>query len=316
MNRLYKDIQPRSLEEIRHMQAIRVMCCLLSLVLIPTAVVYTPKAGAQDAYPDLRDCLDQELQNRLERVLAGLGLDYAANRRALSVALVDISDLKHPKVAAINGDHMVYAASLPKLAILLGAFKEIEAGRMKLDPDTRQTLTDMIRVSSNTAASKMLRRVGPERVAEVLQMPDCQLYDPEENGGLWCGKEYGKAGAWKRDPLHNLSHGATALQAARFYYLLETGQLVSPELSQEMKNILADPGVNHKFVKGLKRRPGSKIYRKSGTWKSWHADSAMVESGDYKYIVAALAEDPRGGKWLEKLIVPVHDLIVKSPPNS
>jgi beta-lactamase class A len=298
------------------MEPIRFLGYRVTIVFILCLTVSAPPTWAQGPYPDLRNCFDPELQNRVEGVLAKLGLDYAANRKLLSLALVDITDLKHPRVAAVNGNHMVYAASLPKLAILLGAFKEIEAGRMKLDPDTRQSLTDMIRVSSNVEASKMLRKVGPQRIADILQTPDCQLYDPETNGGLWCGKEYGKAEAWKRDPLHNLSHGATALQTARFYYLLETHQLVSPELSQEMKRMLANPGVHHKFVKGLKRRPGAKLYRKSGTWKTWHADSAMVEYGNYRYIVVALAESPQGGKWLERLIVPLHDLVVKNPSDS
>jgi len=304
------------LRRISDMKPIRFWDQRVIAILILCLPVVVPSAWAQGPYPDLRNCFDPELQNRVERVLAKLGLDYAANRKLLSVALVDITDLKQPRVAAVNGNHMVYAASLPKLAILLGAFKEIEAGRMKLDPDTRQSLTDMIRISSNVAASKMLRQVGPQRIADILQTPDCQLYDPEKNGGLWCGKEYGKAKAWKRDPLHNLSHGATALQTARFYYLLETHQLVSPELSQEMKRMLSNPGVHHKFVKGLTPRPGARLYRKSGTWRSWHADSVMVEYGNYRYIAVALAEDPKGGKWMEQLIVPLHDLIVKNPQGS
>ena len=65
----------------------------------------------------------------------------------------------------------------------------------------------------------------------------------------------------------------------------------------------------------MKRRPGAKLYRKSGTWKIWHADSAMVEYGDQTYIVVALAENRRGGQWLEQLIVPLHDLIVKNPTD-
>ncbi len=38
--------------------------------------------------------------------------------------------------------------------------------------------------------------------------------------GLCVGKEYGPAPAYRRDPLNNLSQGATALQTAHFYYLL------------------------------------------------------------------------------------------------
>ncbi|HIF53864.1 MAG TPA: serine hydrolase, partial [Methylococcaceae bacterium] len=225
--------------------------------------------------------------------------------------LVDITDLDNPRVAAINGENMVYAASLPKIAILLGAFVEIERGKMKLDEDTYKTLTDMIRFSSNQAATEMYHRVGEARIAEILQSDRYKLYDRDENGGLWVGKEYGKAKAWKRDPLHNLSHGATAMQTARFYYLLETGRLVSEPWVSKMKEILSKPAIHHKFVKGLeKNRPGAKIFRKSGSWRTWHADSAIVESGGHKFIVVALANNPNGGKWLQKMIVPMHDLIV------
>jgi beta-lactamase class A len=124
------------------------------------------------------------------------------------------------------------------------------------------------------------------------------------------GKEYAKKGAWQRDPLHNLSHGATALQAARFYYLLETGRLVSPEYSREMKRMLADPAINHKFVKGIKSaHPDAQIYRKSGTWRQYHADSGIIEHEGRRYIAVALAASPEGGRWLSELIVELDKLV-------
>jgi beta-lactamase class A len=205
---------------------------------------------------------------------------------------------------------MLYAASLPKIAILLGAFVEIEQGEMKLDTDTRESLTRMIRVSSNADATRMLNRVGKQRLLGMLQSRKFDLYDPKVNGGLWVGKEYGKSAAYKRDPLHNLSHGATAMQTARFYYMLETGKLVGPRLTREMKSMLGNPGIHHKFVKGLADYPDAKIYRKSGSWRQWHADSAIVEAQGHKYIIVALAESPNGGAWLSRLIQPIHQFMV------
>ena len=264
-----------------------------------------------DTYPSLADSIDPVLQRNLEKVIESIGLGQAAKTKKLSLNLVDITDLEHPRVAAINGENMVYAASLPKIAILLGAFVEIERGKMELDQNTHKTLTDMIRYSSNRAATEMYLRVGEARLAEILQSDRYKLYNRDENGGLWVGKEYGKAKAWKRDPLHNLSHGATAMQTARFYYMLETGRLVSEPLASKMKEILSKPAIHHKFVKGLENaRPGAKIYRKSGSWRAWHADSAIVESGGHKFIVVALAKHPNAGKWLQKMIVPLHDLII------
>jgi len=260
--------------------------------------------------PSLWKSFDSSLQRQLNNTLTKLGLDKAVKDKKLSISLVDITRLNKPRVAAVNGDEMLYAASLPKIAILLGAFVEIEQGEMKLDTDTRESLTRMIRVSSNADATRMLNRVGKKRLLGILQSRKFDLYDPKVNGGLWVGKEYGKSAAYQRDPLHNLSHGATAMQTARFYYMLETGKLVGPRLTREMKSMLGNPGIHHKFVKGLADYPDAKIYRKSGSWRQWHADSAIVEAQGHKYIIVALAESPNGGAWLSRLIQPIHQFMV------
>jgi beta-lactamase class A len=269
-----------------------------------------------DAVPDrapLWDDVDPRLQRRLVAVLDRLGLGRPVGDRHLAVALVDITRLDRPRVAAVNGDHMMYAASLPKIAILLAAFEKIHEGRMRLDPETEALLTRMIRVSSNSAATEIMDRVGRDYIADVLCSDRYRLYDPGHNGGLWVGKRYAKTEAARRDPLHNISHGATVMQIARFYYLLEKGELVSPAASRKMKQILSNPGINHKFVRGLLGiRPEAALYRKSGTWQQWHADSAIVEDGGRRYIAAALAESPEGGRWLQDIIVAVDGLVSTS----
>jgi beta-lactamase class A len=284
------------------------------LVVLALALFIAQSAVAGSSYPSLRSSGDAFLQRGLDTALERLDLAAAVRSHKLAIALVDITDPHHPRVAAANGDDMMYAASLPKIAILLGAFQRAADGALNLDDTLREQMVRMIRYSSNSAATFMLRKVGAPYLADVLQSPRYALYDEHYNGGLWVGKEYGKAAAWKRDPLHNLSHGATAMQVARFYYLLETGRLVSPEASQQMKTILGNPGIHHKFVKGLESsRPGSLIYRKSGSWKSSHADSAIVERNGRRYIATALANDARGGKWLTQLIVAMDDLIFQPP---
>ncbi len=287
---------------------IRTITGFFTLWLMSIAV----SAATLTSTPLLRDSHDPVLQQQLENIIKDQGLSRAVRQRQLSFALVDITDEQHPRMAAVNGDEMIYAASLPKIAILLGAFVEIERGKLQLDTSTRESLTKMVRVSSNLEATRMLNRVGKNRVNEILQSDRFRLYDPLVNGGLWVGKEYGKAPAFKRDPLHNLSHGATALQTARFYYLLETGQLANPEHTRDMKEILSNPGIEHKFVKGLLSRPQARVYRKSGSWRQWHADSAIIESGGHKFIAVALAHDKKGGQWMSRLITPIHDLIAPS----
>jgi len=283
---------------------------LFGLIALFTAVQVS--ADGMDGYPSLWESYDHGLQQQLEAVLKDMGLDKAARNKKLAVTLIDITDLEEPLVASVNGDTMIYAASLPKIAILMGAFVEIDQGNMTLDTDTRDSLTRMIRKSSNADATRMLNHVGKNRLLEILQDDQYNLYDERVNGGLWVGKEYGKSGAYKRDPLANLSHGATAMQAAKFYYLMETGRLANPELTKEMKAMLGNPGIKHKFVKGLSSFPDAKIFRKSGSWSRWHADSALVEANGHKYIVVALAENKSGGLWLSRMIKPIHQFMVPS----
>jgi len=168
----------------------------------------------------------------------------------------------------------------------------------------------MIRYSSNEAASRAIQTVGFDYISKVLTSAKYRLYDPAQNGGLWLGKAYGgPSDYWKRDPLHSLSHGATTLQVARFFMMLEEGRLVSPEYSAEMKEILGNPGIHHKFVKGLDGT-GSEIYRKSGTWSKYHADGALIKHGGKTYIAVALMEDQRGAEIFPRLIQKLDALIV------
>jgi beta-lactamase class A len=253
---------------------------------------------------------DPELQRGLESALQRVGLSRAVAERRAAVSLMDVSDPSHPRYAAVNDDEMIYAASLPKIAILLAGFERIHEGLMRDSPAVREMFTRLIRYSSNEDASKAVQMIGFEYIARTLRSSKYLLYDPGRNGGLWIGKAYGGLNdRWRRDPLHNLSHGATSAQAARFFWMLETGRLVSPEFSAEMKEILSKPGIRHKFVKGLSGTPGREIYRKSGTWRDWHADAALIEAGDKKYIAVALMEDPRGGEAMPQMIVEFDRLI-------
>ncbi len=261
-------------------------------------------------WPLLKYSREPHLHAALRSKLKDLGLDRAAAQQKLALALVDITDPERPRVATINAHQMMYAASLPKIAILLGAFQKAADGNLEMNRENLDLLTAMIRRSSNSAASIMLERVGFDYLAEVLQSERYALYDPEMNGGLWVGKAYAKSGAWKRDPLHNLSHAATVFEVARFYYLLETDRLVSPEASAQMRRILGNTKIQHKFVLGLNTmRPGSKIRRKSGSWRTYHSDSAVVERDGRRYIAVALADHPSGGRWLSQVIVAMDDLI-------
>ena len=102
------------------------------------------------------------------------------------------------------------------------------------------------------------------------------------------------------------------MQAARFYYLAETGRLVSEQYVADFVEIMSKPGIQHKFVKGIKKsNPNAEIYRNSGTWKEFHADSGIIVDKErrYRYIIVVLAEHPKGADGLARFAAVVDETI-------
>jgi beta-lactamase class A len=264
---------------------------------------------------NIEELHDPSLQQKLDKILTS-NPKWAklSKNKALSIGIVDMNDPVNSRFAAINGDEMMYAASLPKIAILLACEDAIACGKLKETNEVKQDMRQMIAKSSNSAASRMIERVGIDHIADVLQNSKYNLYDKTNGGGLWVGKAYGKGGKRKGDPLKNLSHAASVTQVAKFYYMLAFGQLVNAERSRHMLKMMSDPELHHKFVSVLNKvAPNAKIYRKSGSWENWHADSALVWSKERRYIVVALSNDSNGESMLRELMLKIDTALI---PNS
>ena len=279
-------------------------------VIVSLALMLSMNSAAAQNTP-FPTSVNPELQAQLEQIIAKRSLEREVSTNRLSITLLDITDIEHPRLAHINGKNTIYAASLPKLAIMLAVFEEVHQGKLELTEEIEESLKLMIQASSNQEATRLYELVGPARIAEILQSDRYQLYDIDAGGGLWVGKPYGKQPAWKRDPLKNASHAANGIQVARFYFMMEQNELTSPAYCLMMKDILADSVINHKFAKGLKsKNPDAEIYRKSGTWRNYHSDSALIERPDgRKYIAVGLTQIDNGGKLLENIIVDIDALI-------
>lgn len=279
------------------------------------SLVFCGQIMAIETTRTLNESGDLQLQLGLEEVVESLNLTKAIEAKQLALVLVIVTDPDKPRLAELNGRNMIYAASLPKIAILLGAAVAIDEGRLELNYRLQTELNNMIRHSCNQCATRVLELVGRQELIEILQSPEYQFYDHTKNGGLWVGKDYGPGSAYQRDPVSGLSHGATAFQAARFYYMLQKGTLVSPQQTEMMLDVLSNSAIKHKFVKGLAAYPDLEIYRKSGTWKTYHADSALVRTDGLAYIMIALANNENGAAWLKQLAAPLHELAVSHNKN-
>ena len=284
------------------MRLIPVSVCLLLLAAASSGDDWLPLYQQVDA--DLQAALESRLNSNRE--WARLIRD-----RKMAIGLVDMSS-DSPRFARVNGNHMMYAASLPKIAILLGVYSSFEDGSLTETGAIHQDLDDMIRVSSNSAATRLIDLVGMNKIQAVLKDPSFGFYDEDRGGGLWVGKRYASSGKRIGDPLHNISHGATATQVCRFFYLLASGRLINGERSRQMLANLENPGLHHKFVAPVERRaPSARLFRKSGTWRNWHSDAIMVYGTRWRnYILVGLIESRNGEQILRSVLPAVEELIV------
>ena len=214
------------------------------------------RAAEPSGAPDLREARDPVLQQGLERVVREQGLDGEVASGRLSLALVDVTQAPAPRLAMLNGDEMMYAASLPKIGILVGALVEAERGRLPLDEQTVGAMNNMIRNSSNEDATRVLDWVGADRLLEILQSERYRVLRRRRQGRAVGGQGLRHGCGLPARPDGNLSHGATAFQVARLYYVLAGNTLLSPWLNDLMKETLSNPGIHHKFVQGPGGPPG------------------------------------------------------------
>ena len=258
---------------------------------------------------DLLPVQDPELQRSLNELAAEQGLDALIDKKDFAVALVVLDEGTDYRLAMLNGHEMIYAASLPKIAILFAAMVAAQEEGRPIDEALDEDLNRMIRVSCNDCATRVMEWVGRDELLDILQRPEYAFYNRNLTGGLWVGKDYAAGPAFRRDPVAGLSHGATAFQVARLYYRLAAGSLVDESHSEKMREIMSDPGINHKFVKGLSSFEDVRMLRKSGSWRNYHADSALVEHDGGRYILVALVEASRGEQALQELARGVHTML-------
>ena len=263
--------------------------------------------GTLDSYVlDYDSPCDVALQARLETIDTSLRARHGMTVEQTAVGMLDLNRLR---LALLRPDRMEYAASVPKIGILLAYFQLHPGAATNLDAQTRHELGMMAKASNNEMATKFSQEIGLRQIQDVLNAQG--FYDTNRGGGLWVGKHYGKGGERIADPVGGHSHGATARQVLRFFLLLEQGRLVSAEASKTMREIFLSPEIPNddiKFVQALKER-GVQIIRKWGSWEEWQHDAAVITGPARHYILVALTHHAKGDDYLEDLARAVDDVM-------
>ncbi len=289
----------------------RVTTTLLLFMILSSFGITAPAAEDKpkfnDYVLDYETPADPGLQTNLAAIDAALRAKYEMTTEQTAVGLLDLNTLR---IAMIHPDRMEYAASVPKVGILLAYFQLHPVAATNLSSQTRHELGLMAKASDNEMATKFSKELGLKQIQEVLNAQ--HFYDTNHGGGIWVGKHYGRSDERIGDPLHNFSHGATVRQLLRYFLLLEQGRLVSPAASKTMREIFASPDIPHddiKFVRGLAGRE-VQIIRKWGSYEDWLHDSAVITGPGRHYILVALTHHPKGDDYLVELARAVDELMI------
>jgi beta-lactamase class A len=288
------------------------MIVLIALGAMGCATISSGVNRKFDNYTlDFTSPVNPALQAKLEKIDAGLREKFGLTQDQAAVGVLDLNTLR---LAIIHPDRGEYAASVPKIGILLAYFQRHPEAATNLSATTRHELGLMAKASNNEMATKFSRELGLKEIQAVLDAG--HFYDTNHGGGIWMGKHYGAGDERYGDPIGNNSHAATVRQLLRYFLLLEQGKLVSPPASKVMREIFASPDIPHddiKFVKGLAGR-SVQIIRKWGTWQDWRHDSAVVTGGGRHYIIVALTRHARGDEYLVDFARAVDDLMIEAAP--
>ena len=81
-----------------------------------------------------------------------------------------------------------------------------------------------------------------------------------------------------------------------------------------MLDIMEDPELHHKFVNTLDQiAPAARLFRKSGSWRTYHSDSILVwgKNSNRRYILVALIDDANGEQIIRDLVKPIEKVLKK-----
>jgi len=274
-----------------------------------------------------------QLQLRLE--------ELEATSKALSLA-VAVHDQETETSFDFQGDRWFHAASTIKLAILVGVYSAIHKGKLKPDArlhvrnrfhsaldglpfrvnaerdanadvqaaigktmSIRELSYHMIVTSSNLAANLLLDLVGLREIHSAL--------DHLQVKGMDVRRGVEDERAWAA----GVNNRVTALGLVQLLHAIAAGRAFSPELSQEMLDILHA----QEFKSGIPARlPREvRVAHKTGEISTIAHDAGIVFAPDRKpYVVAILTEWPVEAKGRSATIATiskdVYETLTQEPP--
>lgn len=228
----------------------------------------------------VRAAIDSALEAEIERYVKSLRSKGAIRSNERTAWLVyDFTSKK--KLASINEDLQLQAASMIKPYLALAYFHQVQAGELSYGSKSRRHMELMIQKSNNTSTNWVMRQTGGPAATQALL---------ERHYPSLCKQlrlvEYIPAGG---RTYRNLG---SAGDYARFLDALWKGKL--PQ-SKEILRLMALPGRDRLYSDARRVPPGTRVYNKTGSTAMCCGDMGILvakgsDGRTYPYCVIGIIE--------------------------
>ncbi|MBQ7039454.1 MAG: serine hydrolase [Clostridia bacterium] len=200
---------------------------------------------------------------------------------------VYIKNLNNGEQLIIN-DGKYSAASVIKLFVMTGIYNEIAYGSVKKTPTIYKKLTDMITISDNYSSNYLVKTMGKGNYkngfAAENAMSKAMGCENTQHLSLFIG--YGDYVSYGRNYVSPVDCGIVLEKIYR-------GELISPEISAEMMNLLKNQQRRNKIPYLLPE--GTVCANKTGETDTVQSDVGIVFSPNADYIICVLTNNARSG---------------------
>lgn len=287
------------------LSVLRKILTLATILLIATLATLILPSKLKDTDQAIQEKIRQE-QIEANRLKVEQNLLDLKNKLAIEVkkykgeVAISITELESRATVSINGDEIYFPASTIKLLILVGALKDIENGKYSLSV-VEKNITDMMTISSNTAANNLINKVGFSTLTKLLE-------EHEMTDTIFI---HGFSPADGEIPRVTVgSNAMTTNDANIFWEKLFNGELLSSENTKKALTFTKLPNVNLIYSpKGTvaSHKPG---YIEVKGSEVYH-DSGVVQTKDFAYAVTFFSRNnpthEEGGEFGKKLTKIIYD---------
>ncbi len=280
---------------------------------------------------------DKKLSRQLAELVTACKLDSSydvdeADSAQVSVAVIRLG--RRLAIGGVNVDRFIYPASIYKMYVAMEVLKQVSEGRYPLNnthivtapndvdrskeiaTDPRPLLRHGDTVTVNYLLDLMITRSDNSAANCLIDIAGRKNINATMLAQGWQGSEVTRKLLSRKleDPGYDTvrSTVTTAAHAADFMYRIETGQLINPWVSKQMKALLARQLDDSKLSAGL--APGVMFSHKTGWWNYYTHDVGIVEDGRRAYVLAVftpIRQAAMNGR-MQELARKIHALLMRS----